>query len=102
MEQVHAPTSQARKSKQARTPPFSLWCLPPLVAILPAVLLVLRLLRKEVYLVALGAYGTFVRGLLQLVARLAQGITVRDVASLKTLSSGWARGLQPVLVRDPA
>jgi polysaccharide pyruvyl transferase WcaK-like protein len=79
--------------------------LPPLVKLLPFVLLIGRLLGKEIYFLALGAYLDTpepVRTVLRLVARLAQAVTVRDEESVQTLSGGVARGLRPDLVPDPA
>ncbi len=79
--------------------------LPPLVRMLPAVLLVARLLGKEVHVVAIGAYPDTpqpTRWLLQLACRHAATVTVRDAGTRRLLSCGPARWVRPALVPDPA
>ncbi|WP_269858235.1 glycosyltransferase [Streptomyces sp. RPT161] len=79
--------------------------LPPLVRALPAVLLVGRLLGKELHIVAIGAYPDTpqpTRWLLQLACRHACTVTVRDTGTRQLLSSGPARWVRPALVPDPA
>jgi phosphoheptose isomerase len=81
--------------------------LPPLVAVLPAVLLVSQhVLRKRIVLMSLGVYpdtpGT-TRRMLQLVARSAVAVHLRDERSIATMKRGrLGRHVEAMLVGDPA
>ncbi|WP_045745227.1 polysaccharide pyruvyl transferase family protein [Actinoplanes rectilineatus] len=78
--------------------------LPPLVRVLPWVAVAARLLGKEVYFLSLGAYRTTpanTRIPLQLAARLATAITVRDPESRATMSGGISRR-EVYVVPDPS
>jgi phosphoheptose isomerase/glycosyltransferase involved in cell wall biosynthesis/O-antigen/teichoic acid export membrane protein/polysaccharide pyruvyl transferase WcaK-like protein len=81
--------------------------LPPLVAVLPAVLLVSQhLLRKRVVLMSLGVYPdtpATTRRMLQLVARSAVAVHLRDERSIATMKKGrLGRHVEARLVGDPA
>jgi phosphoheptose isomerase len=81
--------------------------LPPLVAVLPAVLLVSQhVLRKRVVLMSLGVYPdtpATTRRMLQLVARSAVAVHLRDERSIATMKKGrLGRHVEAMLVGDPA
>lgn len=79
--------------------------LPPLVRLLPWVALAARLTGKQIYFLSLGAYRNTPRSTklpLQLAARCATAVTVRDPQSAATLSTGLARGVTAEIVPDPS
>jgi polysaccharide pyruvyl transferase WcaK-like protein len=81
--------------------------LPPLVRVLPFALCFARLvLRKRLLFQAVGAYQTTPQptlAALRLAGRLSETVLVRDEASVAVFRGGRAgRGVQPVLVGDPA
>jgi polysaccharide pyruvyl transferase WcaK-like protein len=81
--------------------------LPPLVAVLPSILIVARfVLRKRILLLALGVYPDTPRVTLlslQIAARMADGVFLRDERSVATLGRGHlGRKVTARLVGDPA
>ncbi|MDT5042918.1 MAG: hypothetical protein QOE51_3903, partial [Actinoplanes sp.] len=79
--------------------------LPPLVRLLPWVVLTAWLTGKEIYFLSLGAYQNTpwsTKLPLQLAARCAKAVTVRDPQSAATLSTGLARGVVVEIVPDPS
>jgi len=79
--------------------------LPPLVRLLPWAGLLARLLGKRIYFLSIGAYDDTpwtTKTPLRLLARTADLVTVRDTESARTLRTGLAQRVTPIVVDDPS